>query len=201
MMIVEQLNFKEWSDPFYISQKQHNFKILDTYLTKPPVKMLDIGCGPAFESYYFYKKYGTELYLIDGDVNDNKTEKMRLSKWHSSSETFSFYNTLDSLRQHFDRNGIKNYKLIDSNNINIQEDVKFDLITSWLSCGFHYPLSTYKDLMIKHSHPETKIIVNLRVSKTTKKVVNSEDIEIVKVFENHSKLDKHLTAEIKFKIS
>ena len=26
-------------------------------------------------------------------------------------------------------------------------------------------------------------------------------VEIVKVFENHSKLDKHLTAEIKFKIS
>lgn len=36
------------------------------------------------------------------------------------------------------------------------------MIYSGKSCGFHYPLSTYKDLLYRHSDENTLLIFDLR---------------------------------------
>ena len=79
-------------------------------------------------------------------------------------------------------------------NINLDSDLKFDLITSWVSCGFHYPANTYKELIEKHSTSDTKIILDIRKNK--QQIVGSEQgIEIVNILNERQ---KYVTAEVKF---
>ena len=92
------------------------------------------------------------------------------------------------------RGSIGDYR--DVNNISIPKDKKFDLITSWLSCGFHYPVSTYKDLILQHSHKDTRIFLDIRLHLKTKEIFhNDNSIEILKILNRHR---KYIAAEIRF---
>lgn len=157
-----------WLTEAYQNSKKTNFDILDRYLTVPPSKILDIGCGLAWESRLFNQKYNSELWLLDGDAtegNKNKPSGSTDVNFHASTEDLLFYNTFDRLRFELDRLETKNYHLVDCNNLNIPDNVKFDLITSWVSCGFHYPVSTYRNLIQKHSHEKTIVAMDVRSRK------------------------------------
>ena len=52
---------KEWFTDGYQTDKKENFNLLDDYLEIKPLRILDIGCGLAWESRMFSEKYGTEL--------------------------------------------------------------------------------------------------------------------------------------------
>lgn len=185
-----------WDSELYQGYKQENFDILDKHLETPPIKILDIGCGLAWESRYFYHKYGSELWLLDGDTKDNKDKIYGTDgSYHPTADDFLFYHPLSKLDDEFKRVNIQNYHLIDCNNINIPSDVKFDLITSWLSCGFHYPVNTYRDLILKHSHENTKVVMDLRIRyRKVRQPVKEEGVEIVNVLNYRN---KYMMAEIK----
>ena len=188
----------EWSTAEYQAAKKLNFDLLDAELENPPASILDIGCGLAWESRMFNDKYGTELWLLDGDTsfNANKSESASEVNYHVSSDEFLFYHPITWLKEQLDAKETKNYNLIDVNNISIPEDKKFDVITSWLSCGFHYPASTYKDLILKHSHKNTRIFLDIRIHLKTKEIFhNDTGIEILKILSKHR---KHVSAEIRF---
>jgi hypothetical protein len=106
-----------------------------------------------------------------------------------------FYHTFDFLNAKLQELGTKNYHLIDTNNINIDENIKFDLITSWLSCGHHYPVKTYIDLMKKHSHKDTRIILDLRTKGTPTNFIGVDGFEIVDIVSSQG--NKRSTVEIK----
>jgi SAM-dependent methyltransferase len=191
---------KLWWSAGYQSKKQAGFDALDAYLATPPKTILDIGCGMAWESRKFAGKYGTELWLIDGDVesNKNKTSKhANYGKWHNTTDTMLFYHSLDFIKEKLDEDNIKNYHLIDTNNIQIPSDMKFDLITSWLSCGFHYPVSIYRDLILKHSHENTIVSMDLRLTKQSvdRMPALESGVELVKVVHTGK---KHVHGHIKF---
>ena len=187
----------EWSTPEYQAAKKLNFDLLDAELVNPPTSILDIGCGLAWASRYFYHKYGSELWLLDGDTKDNKDKIYGTDgSYHPTADDFLFYHPLSKLDDEFKRVNIQHYHLIDCNNINIPSDVKFDLITSWLSCGFHYPVSTYKDLILQHSHKDTRIFLDIRLHLKTKEIFhNDNSIEILKILNRHR---KYIAAEIRF---
>jgi hypothetical protein len=103
---------------------------------------------------------------------------------------------MEFLKLELDKRNTKNYHLVDANNIIIPEDKKFDVITSWLSCGFHYPVSTYKDLILKHSHENTKVVMDLRTHIKTKQIILEDGVEIVEVLNTYK---KYSTAVIRFK--
>jgi len=183
-----------WDSDLYQECKRENFDILDKYLKTQPLKILDIGCGLAWESRYFYHKYGSELWLLDGDTNNNNITGTDRS-YHATADSFLFYHPLTDLDTEFKKVNIQNYHLIDCNNINIPNDVKFDLITSWLSCGFHYPVNTYRELVLKHSHENTKVVMDLRIRyRKVRQPVKEEGVEIVNVLNYRN---KYMTAEIK----
>ena len=183
-----------WDSELYQGYKRENFDILDKYLETPPLKILDIGCGLAWESRYFYHKYGSGLWLLDGDTKNNNRTGTEGS-YHTTADSFLFYHPLTDLDTEFKRLNIQNYHLVDCNNINIPSDVKFDLITSWLSCGFHYPVNTYRDLILKHSHENTKVIMDLRIRyRKVRQPVKEDGVEIVNVLNYRN---KYMMAEIK----
>ena len=185
-----------WDTEAYQQYKIENFEILDKHLITPPMKILDIGCGLAWESRLFNEKYNSELWLLDGDTRDNESKSLlaMTGKYHTSVDDFLFYHPLDNLDIELKKLGTKNYHLIDCNNINIPTDIKFDLITSWVSCGFHYPVSTYRDLILKHSHLGTRIVMDLRVMY--KKTGNPEAEEGVKIINTFNRRPKYVMAEL-----
>ena len=192
---------KLWHSDGYQANKQAGFDALDAYLPTPPMKILDIGCGLAWESRRFNAKYNSELWLIDGDVTNNESKdpkKANHGKWHTDpTSSMLFYHKIDFLDQQLKDGGVTNYHLVDVNNIDISEDIKFDLITSWLSCGFHYPVSTYKDLILKHSHADTVISMDLRLTKQSinRMPTLESGVELIDVIHRGK---KHVHAHIKF---
>jgi hypothetical protein len=188
---------RKWCKPVYIDKRRANFEAVDAYVDQPIGRLLDIGCGFAWESRWFNEKYGTELWLLDGDasVNATKSESASYGNWNTDPSELKFYHTLDFLDQELKRLGTTNYHLVDANNIIIPEDIKFDVITSWLSCGHHYPVSVYRDLMLKHSHKDTRIFLDIRRKGKSRAPVGVDGFEIVDIIVDGGK--KRCTAEIK----
>ena len=188
---------RKWSADKYANKRRANFEIIDAYLAQPVGRLLDIGCGFAYESRWFNEKYCTELWLLDGDssTNANKPESASYGNWNTDSSELKFYHTFDFLDSKLQQLGTENYHLVDANNINIPDDVKFDVITSWLSCGHHYPVATYIDLMKKHSHAGTRIVLDIRTKGSALALIGVEGFEVVNKISQYGK--KRCTAEIK----
>jgi SAM-dependent methyltransferase len=186
-----------WNTELYQQLKKENFELASKYLPVAPKKILDIGCGLAWESRLFNQTYGSELWLLDGDTenNDTKSPSAGTGDYHSTSDEFLYYYPLQKIDEELKKLGTENYHLIDCNNIQIDENIKFDLITSWVSCGFHYPSSTYRDLILKHSHPDTKIIFDIRIKTKQSTPFLEPGVEIVNRLNQRR---KYVTAEIKF---
>ena len=132
--MTEQKNWIDevWNTELYQQLKRENFELVDKYLPSAPLKILDIGCGLAWESRLFNQKYGSELWLLDGDTKNNDTKLLTASdgEYHSTPNEFLYYYPLQKLDEELKKLGTQNYYLVDCNNIQIVEDVKFDLITS-----------------------------------------------------------------------
>ena len=176
----------KWTSDRYRDKYRAEWEIADAYLNQPVGRLLDIGCGFAWQSRWFNEKYGTELWLLDGDASTNatKSETASYGNWNTDSDQLKFYHTFDFLNSKLQELGTKNYRLIDANNINIPSDVKFDVITSWLSCGHHYPVKTYIELMRKHSHENTRIILDIRCKGTATNYIGIDGFEVVNVVSN-----------------
>jgi SAM-dependent methyltransferase len=177
---------RKWTTDKYVANRRANFETVDAYLNQSVGRLLDIGCGFAWDSRWFGEKYGTELWLLDGDASTNaiKSETASYGNWNTDPNQLKFYHTFEFLNTKLQELGTKNYHLVDANNINIPGDVKFDVITSWLSCGHHYPVRTYIDLMKKHSHENTKIILDIRCKGTATNYIGVDGFEVVNVVSN-----------------
>jgi len=175
--------YKEsWSNPWYKDSQHKQFELVDRYLKIPPKRLLDIGAGYAYISQLFQEKYGTELYLLDGDFDGN----LKRHNKYGNSDSMSFYGQLKDLRSHYDSQKL-NYVQVDANNIDLTTDIKFDFICSWLSCGFHYPVNTYKDLIKKHSNDDTVTIMDIR-RKTLPN--QSKDFNVINIISENHKYSK-----------
>ena len=165
----------EWYTPEYQELKDKDIEFVLEYLKdNPPGKVLDIGCGLAWESRALQQNYGSELWLMDGDKKDSSDTKE--VGWRGESKNMGFYHALEELDQQLQQLGTENYHLIDANNIEIPDDIKFDLVYSAISCGFHYNANTYMNLIKKHSHNDTKIMFDLRT-----KEIHQDNVKIKEV--------------------
>jgi SAM-dependent methyltransferase len=165
---------EKWTSPEYLAGTEEIFRQVDAYLKTPPRRILDIGCGFARVSQLFQQKYGTELWLLDGDFHANPETAVRKAKY-GSKESFQFYLSVSDLKQHWDQQGI-NYRFVDANSIDIPKDIKFDFVCSWISCGFHYPVSSYKTLIQTHTTEDSVVIMDFRRKSLNEQ---STDFDIV----------------------
>jgi SAM-dependent methyltransferase len=141
---------KTWFTPEYQELKDQDVDfVLEYFKNNPPSKILDIGCGLAWESRAMQQHFGSELWLLDGDQPTDTRGKKEIG-WRGDAENMSFYHSLVELDELLQQLGTENYHLVDANNIQIDEDVKFDLVYSAISCGFHYNANTYMDLIRKY---------------------------------------------------
>jgi SAM-dependent methyltransferase len=182
-----------WQSKEYEEAKQISFKLLDSFLTKPPVNILDIGCGLAFESEEFQKKYNSNLYLLDGDFEDSKNATR--DRKYGSAETMGFYSKVENLKNSFDNRKMR-YNFIDANKIQIPVNLKFDLVYSNVSCGYHYPLSTYAELLTSHTDIDTIMIFDIHSRYLKEQIKDLFDVIEIKNFPDQKKIIK---CKLKFK--
>jgi hypothetical protein len=141
----------------------------------------------------FQKKYGTELYLLDGDISGNPAQADRAAKY-GTAEDFMFYVSTDDLKKEWDRKGMR-YTFLDAKATDIPNDVKFDLVYSWISCGFHYPVSTYKTLIQKHTTAQSTVIMDFRRKSLNEQI---KDFDIVQRLDGDA-VQKKYKLHIQFK--
>jgi SAM-dependent methyltransferase len=147
---------KQFVNQRYIEYKKDQYEIIKNYINFAPKRILDIGCGYAYESCMFQKEFGTDLYLLDGEPNKN-TRYIG----YNPVEKINFYVPINAIKKHLDSKNI-NYTFVNADNPTINQDIKFDLIISNISCGYHYPAITYKELCKKHSTDTTVTIFDIR---------------------------------------
>jgi hypothetical protein len=168
---------KTWSTEEYKKHKIKTFNLIDNYIQSIPNKILDIGCGWAFESEMFQKKYDSDLYLLDGDYHKNKKDQIRHGFW-GPSEDMKFYTNVNYLINSFKERNLR-YKFLDVNQLELNEKTVFDLIYSFLSCGFHYPAKTYKNFILNYSDENSIIIMDIWKESLNEQLNDFEIIQII----------------------
>ncbi len=183
-----------WQSDEYEIAKQVSFDLLDSFVTSPPTNILDIGCGLAFESEMFQKKYNSNLFLLDGDFEESKNATR--DRKYGSSESMTFYTKIHNLTNSFNERKLR-YTFVDANNINIPNNLKFDLIYSNVSCGYHYPLNTYSALLKKHTNSNSIMIFDIHSAYLNEQI--KEEFEIIE-YRNYPKQKKIIKCKLKFKL-
>lgn len=133
-----------------------DFKAVLPHIKTPPENILDIGAGMGGVDVLLFKHFGgtPDLVLLDADKVDAEISygfSARASVYSKKSEVKEFLIGNGVPRKKF--NLVKNFP---------DPSHKFDLITSFISCGFHYPLSVYMSNIIKGIKPEGVLILDIR---------------------------------------
>lgn len=165
-----------WSSKQHQDKKKMMFDVVDSRINITPTTILDIGCGLASESEMFQQEYNSNLYLLDGDFNS--TPDCSRDTNYGPSDSMAFYSKIDELKQSWDNRNLR-YNFVNANDINISSDVKFDLVYSFESCGFHYPVNTYAELIKKHSHKNTILIFDIRIKTYEEQSKYFDVLEII----------------------
>jgi len=148
---------KYWQSEEYNANKNIKLSQLKKHITEKPKNILDIGCGMAIESEIFQKEYGSYLYLLDGNPNPNKK---RTNDW-GTSESFNFYNDIEQLKESFDERKL-DYTFLDATENVELPGITFDFVFSFLSCGFHYPVTEYLPMIKSCTDENTLIMFDIR---------------------------------------
>jgi len=114
------------------------YESIKAYLPNDCSRVLDIGCGLGGIDLMVYGHYNgnVELNLFDYSKIDDKIH-------YGYQNIGSIYNSLELSKEFLVMNGVDEHKIRIHNAENEFPIGRFDVILSILSCGFHYPVSTY----------------------------------------------------------
>lgn len=122
----------------YYSQMELQWNIIKEHM-EGKRNVLDIGCGLAGIDYFIaINNPSAEITLLD------KSE-MTLPIYYGYQKQGAFYNSMELAEEFLKINGVNNRINILTPELYISHshELEFDAIISLISCGFHYPVSTY----------------------------------------------------------
>ena len=129
-------------DPTFWDRHSHaEFKAVKRFLSKPPQRILDLGCGLGRVATYFSKCYSsppTQYYLADSNG--------ATPTWGWDAPT-GFYNDLKLTEEYVQQQGLKQYEIVDLSTNKLETLKDIDLVVSFLAVGFHYPIETYMPIL------------------------------------------------------
>lgn len=122
-----------------------------------PKHVVDIGCGAAIADALLRQDFDVKATLVDIEETPQQ--------YHLWNESGAGYASLEEAKAFLCRNG---FKAADVTTVNPRKTpgamakVSGDLVTSFISCGFHYPITDYVDLMLKTIAAGGTVILDLR---------------------------------------
>ena len=137
-----------------------DFETYESYLPKECKSVVDIGSGIGVQDIFLTEKYeNISIVLIDKEKTDDDI-------WYGFKEKAAFYNSLELASKTIMDNGSQSFAVVtqpatDDFKIEIGDN-KIDLVTSFIAWGFHFPIDTYLDEVIRVMRPGARLIVDVR---------------------------------------
>lgn len=121
-----------------------------------PGRIADIGCGYAFFDLFAARDLHARVLLIDLESNERRH--------FGFAETGAAYSSLEVARRLMEENGIAPEAIATLNPAEADPvgAGSVDLATSFLSCGFHYPVDGYLEYFARAVAPEGHVLLDLR---------------------------------------
>ena len=161
---------------------QIDFDSVVDYLPKIALRSLDIGAGVSGIGVLLSDHYGhkIDLHLLD---------KSTVSKsiYYGYEEKTAFYNSLSEallllVNSGVPRKNIFVHEVGDDKNSPFS-DLAYDLITSFISWGYHYPISTYLNDVKRSLSPNGVLIVDLRIDGEELMLLQREFAEVSVIYQ------------------
>lgn len=144
--------------------------------------ILDIGAGMGGINCLTYHAVNTapEIWLLDKQGES----KIWNSGFHEDASDFSHYNSFELATAVLESSGIPKEKIncVDIGKDQFPDDKRFDVIYSFLSCGFHYPVETYAEQIARAINPNGLIVFDIRkgtVEKSRIAELFSSSVEVI----------------------
>lgn len=142
---------------------QKDYLMVNDYLPIKCESILDIGCGLALSDVALYNHYKNNynnkpnIFLLDKNEFDT-------TKISGFNKEYKGYNSMNAAHDILSTNGVDSDKinLYETDNFDELYDKKYDIISSFLSCGWHYDVSTYMDLFDKTLSDTGVLILDIR---------------------------------------
>ena len=158
------------------------FDRFKSYLPNPVNNILDIGCGVGAINIFLNKFYENrpKFHLLDKNYVSNK-----IVYGFKKSKTEG-YNNLEVTKKFLEANDIslKNIYTYDADK-NELKVIKYDLVISLVSWGYHYPIETYIKYLKESSNEKTVFIFDI-----ADEYVSIEDVK--KYFNKIDIVDEYL---------
>jgi hypothetical protein len=122
-----------------------------------PRHVVDIGCGAAISEALLRQDFDLKATLVDIEETPQQ--------YHLWNDTGAGYASLAEAKAFLCKNGFKAGEVTTVNPRKApgaMAKVSGDLVTSYISCGFHYPITDYVDLMLKTVADGGTVILDLR---------------------------------------
>jgi len=122
-------------------------------------RVLDIGCGIGLASMAVHGYFGNkaEYVLLDKDAVDDKPKGF----YHGKADGFGSSGCLEQAVEFLTSNGVEDVSCVDISREPFPAG-KFNVIISTLSCGFHYPVSTYAAQIKAAIRPSGIVVLDVR---------------------------------------
>ncbi|MBZ4022133.1 hypothetical protein CKO11_06630 [Rhodobacter sp. TJ_12] len=123
---------------------------------RSPKTVIDIGCGQALNDALLVKDFGCAVTLVDIEETP--------SQYHNWNASGSGYASLAEAEAFLKANGAQQVTSI--NPLKSPEKMtalaSADLVTSLISCGFHYPIGDYVDLFLNTVNAGGLVVLDIR---------------------------------------
>ena len=134
-----------------------------------PRKVLDLGCGLGRMSIYINNTLGDDgvKWILADSTSDFAQHKSLRFGWNPPAQ---YYNNLQWTEQFSINNGLVNFEIFDiaKSDLGMLEDV--DLVMSFLSVGFHYPIERYLETLLRITNASCTLIFGVRKGVYKKKM-------------------------------
>lgn len=140
-----------------------DYEMIKNFLPDNINSLLDIGCGLALIDFALYNHYNQKvnLFLLDKTNEISKEDNIK-----GFNQKYIFYNSMSATAETLIENGVSESNLnifeVSDENLELLNNKKFDLILSLLSCGWHYSIETYIDLILNSLEDDGLLIIDIR---------------------------------------
>lgn len=161
-----------------------DYQMIKDLLPEKADSILDIGCGLGFIDIALNNHYSgkSNLYLLDKTNFINEDTPIR-----GFNKEYVFYNSMESTKENLLNNGVEDDKIncyeVSEDSINELSKNRYDIIISLLSCGWHYSIEKYVDLIKNTLSDDGIFIVDIR-HNTEQLEYAKENFRLIKVVTN-----------------
>ncbi len=140
-----------------------DYNMIKDHLPEAVNNILDIGCGLGLIDIALYNHYNKtpNLFLLDKTNTIDETTHIR-----GFNKEYVFYNSMESTKDTLVSNNVDIDSIFTNeattDNIDRLTQNKYELILSLLSCGWHYSIETYVDLIKNTLTPNGVLILDIR---------------------------------------